>query len=129
MTWLKFDVDTTTWVTREGDSEDEWDRDSTDGSVEILSCKLSDIDAYDSLPIDFSATVGDEIWLVWAKYSTGDSFGTDGGKYELCSVFQDEQSARKEEKRLEEVTDYSVPWTGFFEDLDYVTVERMVIQS
>lgn len=127
MAYLKFDVEVNNWVTHEADPEDRWDRDSTDGSVEVLRCHLSREDCYNALPAAFEVKVGDTAWLVWAQYSTGDSFGRDGGQYELCGVFGSEAAAKAEEERLQKVNDYSVPWNGYFENLDFIKVQSFEV--
>jgi hypothetical protein len=128
MTHLKFEMDVDTWVTREGDPDDRWDRASTDGSVTAASCRLTQKDEYNSLPVDGEVNTGDKIWLVWAQYSTGDSFGSDGGQYELCKACKTEVEALAEVDRLQGITDYSVPWNGNFENLDFIKAEEMVVQ-
>lgn len=70
---------------------------------------------------------GQTVFLVWAKYSTGDSFGHDGGQYELLEVHTDANTAHLRAEHFSKVTDYSVPWTGYFEHLDYVTVDSFVL--
>lgn len=126
--YLKFDVQVDTHVTRAADPDDKWDNDSTDGTVTVSSCTLIDADEYGSLPCSFPVKVGDTIYLVWAQYSTGDSFGSYGAQYELCAVFDNPSDAEKEKDRLENTSDYSVPWTGYFESLDSLNVESFVVQ-
>lgn len=129
MSYLDFDVDVQTWITREADPENSWSRDSTGGSVSIRSAKLVSRDGYGVLQTAFSVAPGDTVYLVWAQYSTGDSFGSDGGKYELCAVYDNAEDAATERERLEKVTDFSVPWTGYFEDLDFVRVEALTVEA
>ena len=128
MSYLKFDVAVNTWVTREGDPEDQWDRDSTDGSATVTACHLAHQDGYDVLQASDIVAVGDKVWLVWAQYSTGDSFGCDGGRYELCGVFSDSAAADAEVSRLQSVDDYSVPWNGYFENLDFIKAEEFEVR-
>ncbi len=127
--YLKFSVHVHTWVTHEADSDDEWDRDSTDGVVTVTKCHLARKDGYNHLGIEFDVDVGDTIWLVWAQYSTGDSFGCDGGQYELCSVHKSKHEADAEIERLGKLNDYSVPWSGYFECLDFIKAQEMVVES
>lgn len=128
MSYVKFEVSVDTWVTRQGDPEDEWDSDSTDGTVTVESAKLVADDAYNTLQASFDVKAGDVIWLVWAQYSTGDSFGSYGGRYELCSVFDNEIDALIEKERLQGVDDYSMPWIGYFESLDFIRAEAFTVQ-
>lgn len=129
MSFLKFDVSVETWVIRHGDPDDEWDNDSTDGIVEVTEYNLVKEDGYHVLETAFDVAPGDSVWLVWAQYSTGDSFGSYGAQYELCGVFNDEIEAGIEAERLESVDDYSVPWKGYFESLDFIKVQHMTVDA
>ena len=128
MSYLKFDVDVDTYVTREADPDDEWSNDSTDGTVTVNSCTLVNEDGYNVLGTDFEVSKGQSIFLVWAQYGTGDSFGSYGGKYELCKICNNAEDARIEAERLENVTDYSFPWTGYFEWLNGVYYEEFEVK-
>jgi hypothetical protein len=84
--------------------------------------------------------------VVWATYSTGDSFGrSHGGSSEVFGIFTDIKSAtelrdalsdfntRGKSSRLEittsdgqKFTDY-VPWTGYFESLDAVDIDVVTV--
>jgi hypothetical protein len=129
MPYLKFNVEVNTWLTREPDETDQWDNGSSDGQVTVTECRLATFDTYNALPVSFSVKRGDIVWLVWAQYSTGDSFGSYGGQYELCGAFASEADAGKEAARLTSVTDYSVPWNGYFESLDFIKVEPFEVQA
>jgi len=125
--FIEFEVNQTSWVTHAADPEDRWDRDSTDGDVSIHSAKLVSEQSYDSLPAPDDVDTGSTIYLVWAKYGTGDSFGSDGGKYELLEMCLSQEEADKRAKYYENVRDYSVPWHGYFEWLDGVYIERFTL--
>jgi hypothetical protein len=127
MSYLKFEVSIETWVTREGAPDDQWDCDSTDGSVTVTACRVAQQDGYNVLQTSDTVAVGGKVWLVWAQYSTGDSFGSDGGHYELCGVFSNLVSAEAEVARLQSVDDYSVPWNGYFENLDFIKAEEFEV--
>lgn len=129
MAYIKFYVSVETWITRHGDPDDEWDNDSTDGIVSIEQCSIVPNDVYNSLETSFDVTPGDIVWLVWAQYSTGDSFGSYGAQYELCAVFKNEIDANTEAERLQSCNDYSVPWNGYFETLDFIKVQPMKVES
>lgn len=128
MAYLEFDIEVYTWVTSEADPDDKWDRDSTDGDVTVTGCRLVREDGYNVLQASFDVHPGDPVWLVWAQYSTGDSFGRDGGQYELCSVFDSKVAAESEVKRLQAISDLSVPWTGYFEALDFIKAEEFEVK-
>lgn len=125
--YIKFDVVENRWSTGGYDPEDSWSRDSTDGTVSILSAvKVKDYE-YDTLCTENSIEVGDVVYLVWAQYSTGDSFGQDGGQYELLEICMSREAATERKKYYEGVTDFSVPWSGYFENLDFVEVQSFIV--
>jgi len=126
-TIVKFDVDVMTWITSNGDPDDKWSRDSTDGSVSIHGARIVKTDAHDALTIDKELSVGDVVFLVWAQYSSGDSFCQNGGNYELLELLTDSTEAFARKKHYEETKDYSVPWTGYFEHLDFVRIDTFML--
>lgn len=137
MTYLKFEVDQRSWNVGGHDPDDEWSRDSYDGEASVVSAQLAKVDGYDTLGTEHNFNVGDVCYLVWAQYSTGDTFGRDGGKYELLEVWPTREKAEERKKFYEELTDERsldvgqaigyVPWLGYFESLDYVEVKALVV--
>lgn len=125
--YIHFDVETESWVTSEPDSDDKWDRSSTDGSVSVRSAELSTINSFDSLPAPEGVSIGDTIYLLWAQYGTGDSFGSDGGNYELLEICRTKEKAQERFSYYENVTDYSVPWNGYFEWLQHLNVDEFTL--
>jgi len=95
----------------------------------------------------FDFPAGTNVLVVWATYSTGDSFGrASGGGSEVFGVFQDLKSATELRTALEEFNtkDYLncklniktsdgqvftqyVPWTGYFESLDSVDIDVVTV--
>jgi len=126
-TYIKFNVS----VAREnigGEYEDDsWSRDSYIGSCSILSAKIVKDDGYDTLAVAEDLKAGAIIFLVWAEYTTGDSFGSDGGNYELLQVFTDADSAVASRMFYENDTRSYHPWQGYFESLDGIFVETMIL--
>lgn len=127
MMFIKFEVEQEEWVTREANPNDEWDRGCTDGSATILSATLVDKDSYNTLVAPDGVQKGDTIYLVWALYGTGDSFGSYGGKYELLEVCSSREEAEDRRTHFENVTDYSVPWNGYFEWLESLNIEELTL--
>lgn len=137
-TYIKFEVDQRSWNVGGSDPDDEWSRDSYDGEVSVVGAKLVKEDSYDILGSEHEFAVGDVCYLVWAQYSTGDTFGRDGGQYELLEVYPSYEVAKEREKVYENLSDRRsenvgqaigyVPWLGYFESLDFVRVEELVIQ-
>lgn len=129
MKYVTFEVDVATWVTCEADPDDDWSRASTDGDVTILKAVLTNKEAFDSLPVPDTFEVGNKIFLVWAQYSTGDSFGSDGGQYELLAVYPTYEEAKQSKEHYEKVTDFSVPWNGYFERLDGIYIDEFTLEE
>jgi len=127
--YIQFEVEVESWVTSEADSEDIWDRDSTDGSVSVVGASLVSDNKYDTLPAPEGVNVGDTLYLIWAQYGTGDSFGSDGGKYELLEVCRTKEAAEERKKYYINVTDYSVPWNGYFEWLQSLNIEEFILEE
>lgn len=85
--------------------------------------------------------VGDAVYIVWAEYGTGDSFGHDGGNVEFIAGFIDENNANECADMLRRVEDYSYtltledgsthdmhcPWVGYFESLERINVNKTII--
>ena len=98
-------------------------------------------------------SVGEQCFVVWAEWSSGDSFGRgDRNHTESLGIFVDEGSAKQlacflklqkfeyeqkkqshvrvitcDDEQLFDYTDRSLPWDGYFESLDevYVSVATM----
>lgn len=127
-TYIKFDVQVETYSIGGYDPEDSWSRDSTEGSCYVTGATIVEKDGYDTLGVEEDISSGDTIYLVWAEYTTGDSFGRDAGNYELLEVFTDAQAACDRVAYWENISDYSVPWIGHFESLDGVHVTTLEVQ-
>ncbi|MHC4454218.1 MAG: hypothetical protein ACYSWS_05930 [Planctomycetota bacterium] len=92
---------------------------------------------YESLTVDFDIDINKAYYLVYATYSTGDSFGYDEGKgFEGIALYEDkikaeecrvahENNSGKKTFLLENGIKAPVyrPWDGYFERLDYLGVE------
>lgn len=91
---------------------------------------------------------GQNAFVVWAVYSTGDSFGrAECSSSEVFGIFEDYKSAselkealrsfnkRRKGTRLDvttsdgqKFTDY-VPWTGYFESIEYVEITLVTVKK
>lgn len=135
MTYIKFEVCQNTWSTGGRDPEDSWSRDSSDGEVSIKSAIKVPEDGYEVLAVEQDVAIGTVVYLVWAQYTTGDSFGSDGGQYELLEVHLNRDDAEKRRTYFENVTHDGtygstgawLPWFGYFEHLDGVYVSAQVL--
>lgn len=149
---VRVETEVQTWVTRDSDPDDRWDRDDTDSSLSDLSVFAVDnesFDRYDDFEVE-GVEVGDPVFVVVCKYSSGDTFGRNDGQIEIMDVFATANEAYKLIDVLEndpsEVkskngryieTRFSVdyngktyrkPWVGYFEYLESLTVERSWVQ-
>jgi hypothetical protein len=137
-----------TEVTREADPEDSWGAADTSTSWSTDGVSLSDKDGQHALPADFEVEVGDTVYVVFAVYSTGDTFHRADGEYlEVLSFHKDAQRAYRNKAAAEgprgKEASFSMtiefengkkvsrhcPWDGYFESLDYVSVDSYTVQA
>lgn len=144
--YINLKVRQITEVTRERNPDDQWDADDTQTSWYPEAVLLTDCDSEHAMPADFDVQVGDMVHVVYAVYSSGDSFcSLEGCNLEILSVHKNEDIARSNAKLAREAkegvgkdweenwnitldTDSGVklkfhcPWFDYFESLDYVEV-------
>lgn len=144
-TYLKVNFDIREEVTRAA-TEDEWDRDDTYTSWTLEDVAVVPESGYFDVISSFEVNPGDTLLVVYAVYSTGDSFGRDDcGAMEVIDVFKSADKAAECVKAIENsasrydsknVSDASwvredgsdtkldyVPWNGYFESLEHVRCE------
>jgi hypothetical protein len=123
-----------------GDWSEEWSC-RVDGVSLSPNRPGKDIEAVDmSVPVN----VGDEVFVLYMVYDTGDSFGSAVGKLEVLYVFKDKElaktaketvSASENETTLEFVVDngktlkLSNPGAGYFEHINDVDFEGFFVHS
>ena len=137
------------WTDNLGGSreDDDYSRDSTSTTWNVSGVFLGE--DHNRLSLEGEVQAGDVVWLVYAVWSDGDSFGRDdGARIDFISVHRSELIARENADRLLDVDsdtewghrvplelddhtilDYTVPWLGYFESLDYVRCERFVVAA
>lgn len=136
---------TYTSVTRERNSDDEWDADDLSHSTHFVGIQIvEDEKKFFDLVTRFDVVAGRDYYLVVGFYSTGDSFHTETGVFELVELFETYEKAQACEKKLEahykdkskrkskrsviietetgDSYEFSPPWLGYFESLDLVDV-------
>lgn len=141
-TYLRVNSEYREYITRHA-TEDQWDRDDTARDWHFRNVYIVDKNAAFDLVVPFDLKPGDDVWVVLAIYSTGDSFGRDDRySVEYIDGFMDKHKARDcaraveaTEKRWDDHTDKDanwiredgsagkleyVPWNGYFESLDNV---------
>lgn len=102
----------------------------------------------ESVPIDFEVAKEDIVYIVWAEYSSGNSFGSgDRNHTDVIHIFKDKDLAWDAYRILEgsdgegyskwtvkfksdsgKEISYCRPWIGYFESLDSIYVEEAIIE-
>lgn len=127
MQYLKIEVSVETKNIGGDDPDDYWSRNSTTGDVDVVSVSIIEEDSYDMIATDDNYKVGDTVYILHAVYTTGDSFGRDGGNYELLGAYKTLDAAKSALVHFENINDYSVPWIGYFESLDNIKITELEI--
>lgn len=137
------------------DPEDNWDRPDTQGYLDSVYAKhtdsepdnrsfffYSDSEIFDIEPDDLG-----EVHVVIVSYSTGDTFGHDDGIYRIMDAFGSFEEAERLVAALaaneakgrsgsyvdfsykHNGKEYSLPWVGYFESLNYIFVESVRVDA
>jgi len=146
---IRVEDDTYSTVTHPADPDDEWDRDSTSTSHSIQGFYAAPEEStrYSDLWVPYEPEFSVDYYLLYAVYSTGDSFGHDDGQgIEYIGLYTENELdvARENQKKIEEHArnkdgDFHVelktpggmmfqqhtPWVGYFESLDYTDIESV----
>ena len=146
LTNIRIIHDCYTEVTREGDPEDRWDRDSTTQSHYIRGFEVVKENSYGDFKVPFEIDPEKEYYLLAVYYDTGDSFGNDGNRIDMIDLYDDIELAMESKRRiLDENKDengYSVAilnplgveyrisasWKGYFESLNDVEIHRVKVK-
>lgn len=149
--YLRVDTNRYGTITRSADPESEWDRDDTSSIWEFNFVTIVDEQDYFDLCVPFDLKKGDDVWVVTAIYSTGDSFGHDAsGCCEFIDAFLDKHKAREcanviraSENSYRDKTEHKIkwiredgsegrldyaPWNGHFESLDKVQCNYLEVR-
>ena len=143
---LSVNYSTRTWNTRERNPNDEWDRADTASEHTLHSIAIASKSSYSTVTYPGIIQPGDKVYLLYAVYSTGDSFGHDDARcLELISVHKDLDVARWNHQKVEasQNDDYMTqlvlsqdngqtwkmnpPWCGYFERLSYARVAGFTV--
>ena len=93
------------YVTRERDPGDSWSRDSTSTDWSIEGIELG-TDSYRSFPVSFPIEEDREYYLLYAIWTTGDSFGRDdSSQFEGIALYEDKEKAYDAEKVIRKHAD------------------------
>lgn len=100
-------------------------------------------------PNEVDPKLGDNIFVVWVEYSSGDSFGSSSGNVEFLWAFTDAEKAYKLKELIYKdyrddsyynfksgnnfnfygVNIYTGTWKGYFESLQTVRVDRLEVKK
>ena len=109
-------------------------RGATGGAVTNVIAFIEDEHRHyygDSHGKELDALPGDMVYAVVASYSTGDTFGRDGGQAKVLDFFQNSDLAERLREVARTNSDYNfefegetyyAPWIGYFERLDKIEV-------
>jgi hypothetical protein len=91
----------------------------------------------ESIPIDFDALEGQDVWVVVVRYGTGGTFGHTNGAWQVMGAFEHQGQAEKLRTSINDDTyvaenNYGcgyICWKGYFESLQDVEVHKMTVQA
>lgn len=152
---VRVEVQTTSYITQDADPDDSWDRPNTAQdivgwrAVKVEDNAKTNEDYYgerESLTVEVDDD-SDEVFVVYAVYSTGDTFGNDSGQVQIADAFDDEATAWElydEFKKFDSTgygrndvvpfdfhfkdKQYYIPWAGYFEHLERLGVEPVRVR-
>ncbi|MDE2095710.1 MAG: hypothetical protein KGL39_00505 [Patescibacteria group bacterium] len=80
--------------------------------------------------VAFKPEIGQKVYIVLVRYTTGSTFGTVYGAWFIAGVYDDENRAKEVEGKIEagKWSDSGV-WTGFFSSLEEVFVEEFLVEE
>lgn len=142
---LYCEYDQTSYNVGGRDPDDDWSRDSSEGDYWVTGVHISGgiRDTVESAPGE-RIKVGDAIHVVYVVYTTGDTFGYDGGHSSRLVATKSIEIAQAAEAWAKAVNDFgsceegwakgmkSLPypaWVGYFERLDAVRIFSGVVQA
>jgi len=130
------------------DPDEHYSRDSTDTDITING--LSIVDNYFDTVCQDDISDGEQVGLLWATYSTGDSFGTDRGQCEFiqalslskmhilkqnAETIMSANEAKSSSSSVQLLDAYGetykmgCPWYGYFENLQSVDIKVFTVGS
>ncbi len=137
----KIDVDVDTWIERDPDPDDSWDIGDETGSItSVKAVRMSDWEAeHYSDPgryggqhvIRFDVNPGETVIALVSCTETGCTFGRTGVLTMVHGIWpaSEAEIAQERKAELEQNSDYSVPWNGYFEDLVSLELYTCIVQA
>lgn len=123
-----------------GDWYEKWDFEIN--SVFVRQPKS--VNRVETLDVDYEVSVGERVYVLYMRYSSGDSFGRSSGNAEIIWVFKSKEVAEAtkvlwenigDEWGVETVTDsgkslkLSNPAAGYFENVSSINLETYIVES
>lgn len=125
---------------------------NTSNNYDIYGLELTENNKYFDLTIEGNVERGDILYFVYGEYETGNSFHRETGCIEFIDVFREKQNAYDCQKELENhnkkhksgiydedyfcqlkrengtLYQYSIPWNGYFERLNFIEVKELLVE-
>ena len=136
-----YKVEINSTCTESYQAEEEWGNWSSVNSNYFKQVTKTDV--YPDITSHLDIEEGELCFVVWAEWSSGDSFGTaHDGNAEALAIFTDVKSAKEFQEKVLNSGEYSVkfttpdvqvhnvrcPWTGYFEELTEIHIEQTVLK-
>lgn len=140
MSFFKVIADIREYYTREPNDDDQWDNGETAADISIQGVEFAERYFDVALPREYDASK--PLFMLWANFDTGNSFGRQRNKFEAVDIFQNRARAEAAQRTLTDTEEgqsasyvrddgttiqYSCPWHGYFECLNYLEVEEVAI--
>lgn len=122
--------------TRKGDGLPYSDGGETHTEHNVIGIKLAGKKSYDVEKVPFDVQYGVPYFLVYAVYSTGDSFSHDqDAGFEFIGLYETTEEADEMAEKVESTRKtggfigdgFDTPWGGYFEDLSFVEVKTVYL--
>lgn len=149
---VRIELHTSVYDTSVPDPSDSWDRANTRTELNDVTAHFSDRSSDESMRGYYGSETFDVepddhgfVYVVIARYSTGDTFGNDDGHARVMDVFNEIEKAEKLTEVLEGTVDqpsgnvsafsatfeereYYLPWVGYFERLERIEVQAVRVR-
>lgn len=103
-------------------------RKTTYRTFKLLGAWTTAQDWVETVEVDFTPKSGEKVYIIVVRYSTGDSFGRSNGHWHIEGAYNDRDEAEAIGKRIAHGNykkDSYLPWNGYFEHLEEVSVEGL----
>lgn len=81
--------------------------------------------------VNFEPKSGNTVYVVYVRYSTGDSFGHTNGEWSIIDILDSMEHANKLKESIDsgeyERNNGHAPWTGYFESLESSNIEKFIL--